>query len=221
MKADVINSFNDISQFEDKWDHNQHYEKLLLKEMTKPNGKALDIGCGTGEFDYKASQHLGHITGIDMSQGMIDQANKRYQGDNLTYILEDFDDLSTESQYDYIVSIATFHHLNLSSALDKIQKLLKPGGKLIVLDLYEQKGIVDLLITLIAMPYNIILKLLKNGFIKDSPEELKAWQDHSKLDTYMTFKQLKDTYYNKLNTQVKIKRLLLWRYLMVYEKPKK
>lgn len=219
MKTDVIKSFNDISKFEDKWDHNQHYEKLLLNEMNDPNALALDIGCGTGEFVYKAASQLKHIIGIDISDGMIEEANKRYKGQNLTYVLQDFDDIDTSTQYDYIVSIATFHHLDFGTALDKVNQLLKPGGKLIVLDLYDRKGVLDRLLDLLAMPLNLILKLVNNGFSKDSPEELQAWQEHNKLDHYMTIHTLKKAYGSKFGGHFKLKRLVLWRYLMVYEKP--
>ncbi len=33
MKDEIIQSFNKIALLEDKWDHNQRYAKLLLKEI--------------------------------------------------------------------------------------------------------------------------------------------------------------------------------------------
>ena len=41
-------------------------------------------------------------------------------------------------QFDAIVSIATLHHVPLEPLLPKLQVALKPGGRLIILDLLQQ-----------------------------------------------------------------------------------
>lgn len=217
LKEDIVNSFNRIALLEDKWDHNQHYEKLLISEISSSEGNALDIGCGTGEFTQKLSTKVESVKGIDLSPVMIKEAKKRHNEENIQYSIQDFETLDEEVKYDFIVSIATFHHLNLETALPKIKRLLKKNGKLIVLDLYEREGFIDRFLDFIAVPFNYVLKILKNGRSNDT-ESAEAWMEHSHLDEYMTYKELTKRYHKHLSQNIKIKRLLFWRYVMVYKK---
>lgn len=70
---EVASNFNDIAMLPDKWDHNKHYEKHILK-LVKHNANVLDIGCGTGELVYILSKKVKHIDAIDLSPDMIEQA---------------------------------------------------------------------------------------------------------------------------------------------------
>lgn len=218
MKSDITKSFNRIALLEDNWDHNQNYEKLLLREITNNKGVALDIGCGTGEFAKKLSSQVAFVNGIDLSPVMIQEAQKRHAANNINYAVQDFDELDESEKYDYIVSIATFHHLNLESALPKIKRLLKKDGKLIVLDLYERKGLVDAIRDIIAVPMNKVVRRIKCGKVKVSQEEIDAWNEHSQYDHYMTLKELKDIYKRCLGEGISLKALLFWRYILVYTK---
>ncbi|MCX7708807.1 MAG: methyltransferase domain-containing protein [Clostridia bacterium] len=220
MKDQMVESFNRIALLEDKWDHNQRYSKLLLKEIGSGSESVLDIGCGTGEFTQKVANLAKNVIGIDIAPQMIKEAQKRYPAKNISYILQDFDDMDGTLQFDCIVSIATFHHLSLDTALPKIRKMLKPEGTLVVLDLYERSGLADLLLDMIAVPANFLMRRIKGGFKKADPEEINAWNAHSHLDKYMSIRDLKQAYCKSLGNGVKIKRLVFWRYIAVYKKSK-
>jgi ubiquinone/menaquinone biosynthesis C-methylase UbiE len=73
---EVIDSFNKIAIFPDKWDHNRQYHKYLLKHVFNNNGLGLDIGCGTGTFTVKLAQYCTHVIGIDISPKMVEEARK-------------------------------------------------------------------------------------------------------------------------------------------------
>lgn len=216
MKDKMIESFNRIALLEDKWDHNQRYSKLLLKGIDSGSEKVLDIGCGTGEFTKKVAIKAKKVIGIDIAPQMIIEAQKRHTATNINYVLQDFDEMDENEQFDCIVSIATFHHLELKTALPKIKRLLKPGGVLIVLDLYERRGILDLLLDICAVSTSFIIKRVKNGPKRMNLEEIDAWNEHSSLDKYMTIKDLKRAYYTYLGEEVRIRRLVYWRYLAIW-----
>lgn len=213
---EVINNFNEIAMLPDKWDHNKHYEKYILK-LVQQGARVLDVGCGTGELAYSLSQKAKYIDAIDLSPAMIEQAKKRHSAQNINYQVCDFYDLDESNKYDCIISVAAFHHLNLDTALHKIKRMLKEGGLLIVLDLYERRGLIDFMLDCAAMPANIILKLIKNKSLKDTPIEKKLWIEHSKYDNYKTFKELKKVYKEKLSISTKIKKFMFWRYFLVYK----
>ncbi len=54
-----------------------------------------------------------------------------------------------DKSFDYIVSIATLHHLPLEAVLKKIKKSLKVNGTLAILDLFEQEGAETFLLALL------------------------------------------------------------------------
>ncbi|KNY25122.1 class I SAM-dependent methyltransferase [Pseudobacteroides cellulosolvens] len=218
MKDKIIESFDRISSFEDKWDHNRFYSKLVLKEIGRDNDSILDIGCGTGEFTQKVAQRAKRVVGIDISPKMVNEAKKRHSANNITYIVKDFDAIDVKEQYDCIVSIATFHHLSLESILSKIDKMLKPGGVLVVLDLYDRKGLLDFLLDIIAVPTNLIINRIKNGSKRINKDEINVWNEHIKLDKYMTIEELRKVYHENYGWDVMVNRLLFWRYMAVYRK---
>ncbi len=218
MKEKIIKSLDRIAAFEDKWDHARFYSKLVLKQIGKDNDRILDIGCGTGEFTLKAAQRANSVVGIDISPKMINEAKRRHYANNITYNVQDFDTMDEKQQYDCIVSIDAIHHLSLEKALPKIDKMLKPGGVLVVVDLYERRGLFDLFLDIIAVPANFILNKIKNGSIRINEDEINAWKEHKELDKYMTIDELRNIYGENYGWDVMVIRLLFWRYMAVYRK---
>lgn len=219
-KIDIIKDFNRISKIEErKWEHNNHYHKYLMKNMPNNCEKALEIGSGKGLFSRLMAKDFKKVIAVDFSEGMIEKAkatSKDYK--NIEYRLEDITRHDFKNnKYDCIVSIATMHHLPFREMLIKAKEGLKDNGVFMVLDLYERKTIKDYLISLFAAPVNIIFMLFKNRSLRASEEERKAWEEHSKNDVYMTFKDIK-TICEKVMPGAKVRRQLFWRYSIVWRK---
>jgi SAM-dependent methyltransferase len=54
--------------------------RLAAWDLLGKDRAALDIGCGIGRLERALAARLGSITGIDVSQGMIDEARRRCEG---------------------------------------------------------------------------------------------------------------------------------------------
>ncbi|MDF5736649.1 MULTISPECIES: class I SAM-dependent methyltransferase [unclassified Nostoc] len=82
---------------------------------------------------------------IDLSPKMIEVAKqKSRQYPRIDYQVADILQWQFPvKQFDAIVSIATLHHLPLENLLPNLQAALKPGGKLVILDLLEHENIQD------------------------------------------------------------------------------
>jgi len=204
---------------ETRWDHNLHYHKYLQKFIPAQMEAALDIGCGTGTFSRLLAKKANCVIGIDLSPEMIKRAESISKGnDNIDYRIENVMEYSfEENKYDCIVSIATMHHLPFQEVLEKIKKALRPGGVLLILDLYKHKSVTDLLLSLAAAPVNLVYTLLKTGRLRKSREEIEAWVEHGKHDKYMTIDELR-AIYCKLSPGAILKRHLFWRYSLVWKK---
>jgi ubiquinone/menaquinone biosynthesis C-methylase UbiE len=121
-------------------------------------------------------------------------------------------------EFDCITSIATLHHLPLREMLTRMASGLKAGGALVVLDLYCQTGPGDALASLVALPVDAALRLLKTGRLRSSPEVREAWAEHGKSDSYLSLTQIRRTA-TPLLAGARIRRHLLWRYSLVWTKP--
>lgn len=216
----IRNDFDRIALYDQEgWNHNSHYHKFLLKQLPSHCENILDIGCGTGAFSRLLAQHASRVVAIDLSANMIEVAIAH----SIKYPNIDFqnaDILTWEfpvKQFDVIVSIATVHHLPLEDLLPNLKAALKPGGKLIILDLLEYESIRDKLSDFLAVPLNWILQTLRNKH-KPSPEAAAAMREHLRTDKYLTLSQARQIY-TKFLKNVKLRKHLFWRYSIVWEKP--
>ena len=105
--------------------------EALERTTGLPVAHALDLGCGTGLIGPVLRPHCGHLTGIDLSQAMLTEA----QGKGLYDRLDkgDIQELPIgDAQYGLIVASDVFNYLG---ALERIigwcAASLSPGGTLI------------------------------------------------------------------------------------------
>jgi ubiquinone/menaquinone biosynthesis C-methylase UbiE len=101
-----------------------------------PAGKTvLDYGCGPGYLtEYLLGRGAAHVTGIDISEGEIEQARERAlaegTADRSTHLVADAHALEFEDDsFDLIVGDSILHHLDMEVALREIRRVLRPGGR--------------------------------------------------------------------------------------------
>lgn len=216
---DIEIDFDRIAELEqNKWNHNNHYYNFLLRKIGKRYGRSLEIGCGSGEFCKLLALRSNQVIGVDLSSRMIEKAKKNTSISNISFINRDITECNFEKgSFDCIVSIATMHHLPYKTILENAKEWLKIGGIILILDLYKSDTPVDYLYSLIASPLSILMRLIKNKRIKQTPEEAKYWREHSKHDKFMTIKEIKSIAEEVL-PGAKVKRHLFWRYSLVWHK---
>ncbi len=205
---------------DDGWDHNFHYHDYLLKCVPAGCGRALEVGCGTGAFSRRLASHADEVLGIDLSPQMIRLARDRSQ-EHLRIRYEMADALAfdwSEDRFDFVASIATLHHLPTETALHQFKRLLNPGGVLAILDLYKQDTVREYLSNCVAVPANVVLSLIHNSQLRSSREVRDAWAEHASHDKYSTIGQLRQIC-QKLLPGAVIKKHLLWRYSLLWQKP--
>jgi demethylmenaquinone methyltransferase/2-methoxy-6-polyprenyl-1,4-benzoquinol methylase/phosphoethanolamine N-methyltransferase len=142
-----------------------HYDKLLsvltlgraaemrqtaadLAELS-PDDAVLDAGCGTGELAMALRQRLGTfgtVTGVDASPQMIDVARQKKEGAALQieYRVAAVEALPfPDATFDAVVSSLMMHHLPDAArraGLAEMRRVLKSGGRLLLLDLKRPDG---------------------------------------------------------------------------------
>lgn len=107
-------------------------------------GTLLDLGCGTGlELGpIFARFPTLHVTGVDLTQAMLDKLARKYSGKRLDLICGSYFDVDFgESRFDTAVSFETMHHFTHDEKRGlyrRVQQSLKPGGVYIEADYMAQ-----------------------------------------------------------------------------------
>lgn len=219
-RAVVSQDFDRIALVEaDGWSHNSHYHGLLLKHLPPRCREALEIGCGAGAFARRLAGRADHVLALDLSPNMIRIAAERSAHyPNIDFEVGDVMDRGfSPGQFDCIASISTLHHLPPEEVLPKLKDALKPGGTLVVLDLFKPEGLSGLLGSALAMPVSLALRLLKTRRWRDPQEVRQAWETHGEHDAYMTLPEARQTY-GALLPGAQVQGRLLWRYSAVWKK---
>ena len=124
-------TFEDISVRQDEL----RWLRKHLSTIQKP--KLLDIGCGTGSFVRAIRDLVEEASGVDLSTGMITHATKRSQGDDkITFKKIDGPNLPfPDNSFDVVTSVLSWRYLDWDPIIHEILRVLKPGGRLIVIDM--------------------------------------------------------------------------------------
>jgi SAM-dependent methyltransferase len=137
-------------------------------------GEVLEVGCGTGEFTRLLAERCERVVAVDLSPRMIETARARSKDHpNVEYPVADAASWEFPSErFDCAASIATLHHLPLGPMLAKMRDALKPGGPLLLLDLYRARTAADRLVSALAVPISKAIRLARTGSLaeRQAPE---------------------------------------------------
>jgi len=140
--------------------------------------KMLDVATGTGDMAILTYHMLQpqHITGIDISNGMLDIGRKKLVEKQLNGHIEllsgDSETINfPDHTFDAITvafGVRNFQHLE--KGLQEMLRVLKPGGKLVVLEFSRPKNV------LFKGVYNLYMNFIAPGFGKMFAKNKKAYR---------------------------------------------
>ncbi len=119
------------------------WRKKAIKQLIPDQPqKILDVATGTGDFALTCYEILKpeKITGIDISEGMLEIGRKKIAKAGLQQNIELLNGdseaiLFDDNSFDAVtVAFGVRNFENLEKGLSEIKRVLKPGGKLVVLE---------------------------------------------------------------------------------------
>lgn len=119
------------------------YTASLLPGMD--NAEVLDLGCGTGlELEaYFKLNPAAKVTGIDLTEAMLDALKEKLPGMNITTVCGSYFEVPFgEETFDAAVSVESLHHFSEEEKLPlytKLWKALKPGGYFVLTDFFADR----------------------------------------------------------------------------------
>lgn len=106
----------------------------LAVRHTAGASRVIDVGCGEGQIARAvASAGAERVVGVDASSAQITEARRR--GGGVAYVRASAIAVPLASaSFDAVISCLVLEHVpDLDGALDEVTRLLRPGGRLVVL----------------------------------------------------------------------------------------
>ena len=141
------------------WNHNIAYYKWI-KQRTAACKSILDVGCGDGSLVEYLDDGFKKLTGIDIDSSCIFRANSKNKSLNIQFTCCSFESYETCQSYDAVIFVASIHHMDMMTAIERAKTLLSPSGLLIIVGLANPSSAMDYMIEgLRILPCRIISEL--------------------------------------------------------------
>ena len=101
------------------------------KAWLSPESLVMEVGCGEGYGTRHLSQHVRHITGLDVEPTIIEHASKKYGSERCAFSIYDGVTLPYEDQtFDVVVAFETIEHIKDDARfLTELYRVIKEGGQ--------------------------------------------------------------------------------------------
>lgn len=152
-KEEVAQMFDNISA---KYDFLNHFLSLGIDKIWRKKAvnmlreinptKILDIATGTGDFAIQSlTLHPEEVIGVDISEGMLEKGREKMVKRKIDHIISmrsgDSEDLPFDDNYfdALTVGFGVRNFQNLEVGLAEMLRVVRPGGKLIILEFSKPK----------------------------------------------------------------------------------
>jgi ubiquinone/menaquinone biosynthesis C-methylase UbiE len=124
-------AFADIKVRKDEW------EWLNSHLSATSDLSVLDIGCGNGALLHEFSARIKCGAGVDESEAILEKARQRNAGRaNLEFAKISSPSLPfADETFDAVISLMSFRYLDWDPLLKEIKRVMKPGGKFLIVDM--------------------------------------------------------------------------------------
>ena len=152
-KEGIRELFDDIAVKYDSFNHisslgaDRSWRRKAVRTIVDTDNpiEVLDVATGTADFAIAVSRKAApgsHITGIDLSEGMLEVGRTKCKDMPIDLETGDAENLRFENDtFDRVcVAFGVRNFENLMQGLKEMLRVLKPGGKLVILELSYPKN---------------------------------------------------------------------------------
>jgi SAM-dependent methyltransferase len=101
-----------------------------------PNGRVLEVGCGTGRATTELARLGCHVVAVELGGALAEVARRNLESfPNAEVIVAPFEEWPLPSEpFDVITAFDAWHWLDQEIALERAATLLRPGGAIALVD---------------------------------------------------------------------------------------
>jgi ubiquinone/menaquinone biosynthesis C-methylase UbiE len=120
----------------DEW---QKPHDVIMALDLKATDTVADIGAGTGYFARRFALHAGRVYAVDIDEKLLAALRAEAPANLVTMIAAPDDPRLPEQSADMIFFCDVLHHIeNRPAYYAKLAKVLKAGGRIVVIDFYNR-----------------------------------------------------------------------------------
>jgi len=119
----------------------RRWRGITARAVVQPGSRVLDACCGTGDLAVAGEQEGGIVTGLDFSSEML--ARARPKSPSIEWIEGDMLALPfADGSFDVVtVGFGVRNVVDLRAGLVELRRVLRPGGRLAILEITQPRGI--------------------------------------------------------------------------------
>ena len=120
----------------------RRWRRVTVEQVVRNGDRVLDACCGTGDLAIAARARGANVVGLDFSEAMLERAGAKsteiewVRGDVLAL---PFDDASFDA---VTVGFGVRNVDDLDAGLRELRRVLRPGGRLGILEITRPRGVV-------------------------------------------------------------------------------
>jgi demethylmenaquinone methyltransferase/2-methoxy-6-polyprenyl-1,4-benzoquinol methylase len=116
------------------------WRALAAAAVVRPGDRVLDACCGTGDLALAGLAAGGAVTGLDFSEPMLERARRKSEA--VDWVRGDLLELPfAEGSFDAAtVGFGVRNVTDLERALAELRRVLRPGGRLAILEITTPRG---------------------------------------------------------------------------------
>lgn len=112
----------------------EFYQRVVDRGLCVSGQRVLDLGTGTGVLPRNMYRFGADWVGVDISENQIQQAKLLSSGMNIDFRVSSAEDIDfPDGSFDVVTACQCFWYFNHDTLVPILKRILKPGGKLLVL----------------------------------------------------------------------------------------
>jgi demethylmenaquinone methyltransferase / 2-methoxy-6-polyprenyl-1,4-benzoquinol methylase len=120
----------------------RRWRRVTVEQVVRDGDRVLDACCGTGDLALAARARGADVVGLDFSEAMLERA--RAKSSDVDWVRGDvlalpFDDASFDA---VTVGFGVRNVDDLEAGLRELRRVLRPGGRLGILEITRPRGVV-------------------------------------------------------------------------------
>jgi SAM-dependent methyltransferase len=114
----------------------EKYTDVLMRHVPPDARDVLDVGCGTGVIAQRLIAR-GHSVECLSPSAFLNQIARADLPATTTVHESTFEGFQTDRQFDLVMFAESFQYVQMRESLEKVTRLLRPGGRLLICDVFR------------------------------------------------------------------------------------